>query len=507
MARIGRYQIVSELGRGAMGVVYRARDPKIGRELAVKTIRLAEHADSKEVIGLRKRLFREAQSAGRLSHPGIVTIFDADEEGGLAYFTMELVEGQKLSEYRARELRFDAKISFVSDLLNMAGSALDYAHARGVVHRDIKPSNIMVTQSGVKIMDFGVARVTSSQLTRTGTVVGTPNYMSPEQVRGEAIDGRSDQFSLGVIAYEILAGCRPFEATNLTATLFKLVNEAPSSIRHFDSRVSPRLEAVVMHALAKNAGDRFDSCTAFAAAFAMAAQRAGPSAPPPAAAPPRSKPGEASARLPPEQRPRPAAKRQSTDPARPGDSAGGRDRMEAPERSPRTPVPPRPRLPPVSTGSTGSHQRLEDRPPSRWPIAIFVLLLCAIGALSLLLVRYPGLLEDPRDLLEMILGLEQPETSEAGPSGPGSGTDQSPDHATARLALLGLDPGPGTDAGVLAWSRVPLGATIRSSPGADGEAGCDPGSVSVVGLGGQAVLSSRGSGTLDRQPEFSATSD
>ena len=272
MARIGRYQIVSELGRGAMGVVYRARDPKIGRELAVKTIRLAEHADSKELVGLRKRLFREAQSAGRLSHPGIVTIFDADEEDGLAYFTMELVEGRKLSEYRASELRFDAKVSFVSDLLNMAGSALDYAHARGVVHRDIKPSNIMVTQSGVKIMDFGVARVTSSQLTRTGTVVGTPNYMSPEQVKGEAIDGRSDQFSLGVIAYEILACCRPFQAPNLTATLFKLVNEAPSSIRQLDSRVSPRLEAVVMHALAKNPADRFDSCTAFAAAFATAAE-------------------------------------------------------------------------------------------------------------------------------------------------------------------------------------------------------------------------------------------
>lgn len=466
MARIGRYQIVSELGRGAMGVVYRARDPKIGRELAVKTIRLAEHADSKELIGLRKRLFREAQSAGRLSHPGIVTVFDADEEDGLAYFTMELVEGQKLSEYPTRELRFDARVSFVSDLLNMAGSALDYAHARGVVHRDIKPSNIMVTQSGVKIMDFGVARVTSSQLTRTGTVVGTPNYMSPEQVRGEAIDGRSDQFSLGVIAYEILAGCRPFEAPNLTATLFKLVNEAPSAIRHFDSRVSPRIEAVVMHALAKSPGDRFDSCTAFAAALATAAQRTGPSAPLPAAAPSRSKSGEASADRPPQQRPRPAVKHQGTTPTAQGDSAARRDRVETPGRPPRRPAPPRPRLPPGSTGSTGSQERFDGRRPSRWPIVIFVLLLCSIGVLSLLLVRYPGLVEDPLDLLEMILGLEQRESSEAGPLGP--------DSAIARLALLGVDPGGPAGAG---------------------------------GQRAEAFPPAGGTGTLNRQLEFSATTD
>ena len=474
-----------------MGVVYRARDPKIGRELAVKTIRLAEHADSKELVGLRKRLFREAQSAGRLSHPGIVTIFDADEEDGLAYFTMELVEGRKLSEYRASELRFDAKVSFVSDLLNMAGSALDYAHARGVVHRDIKPSNIMVTQSGVKIMDFGVARVTSSQLTRTGTVVGTPNYMSPEQVKGEAIDGRSDQFSLGVIAYEILACCRPFEAPNLTATLFKLVNEAPSSIRQLDSRVSPRLEAVVMHALAKNPADRFDSCTAFAAAFATAARRTGPSSPPPTAPPSRSTSEKAFKQRPPEQAPRPPAKRQRTSPTGSGDFAGERDPLESSKQSVRPQGPRRPRLPPVSTGRTGSHERFDGRPPSRWPIVIFVLLLCAIGALSLLLVRYPGLLEDPGNLLEMIFGLEQPESSEAVPTEPGPGTERSRDSDSARLGLLGSDQGAGADVSALAWRRLPRRARIQLRPGASVEAGRGRASVSPASQRPQALWGAR----------------
>lgn len=400
MARIGRYQIVSELGRGAMGVVYRARDPKIGRELAVKTIRLADHADSEELVSLRQRLFREAQSAGRLSHPGIVTVFDADEEDGMAYFTMELVEGQKLSDYPVGDLRSGTKLAFVTDLLNMAGSALDYAHARGVVHRDIKPSNIMVTASGVKIMDFGVARVASSQLTRTGTVVGTPNYMSPEQVRGETVGGQSDQFSLAVIVYEILTGRRPFQAPNLTSTLFKLVNDTPTSIRHFDSHVSPELEAVVMRALAKNPAGRYESCTGFASAFEAAARRGEPSAATPVA--PQFQPVR------PDSRPIP---RQSDSPESvPVRIHEGPTYGQLPQ-----PLAQEGRVLPPGTGAgTASYERFDRPRPSRWPSVIFVLLLCAIGALSVLVVRYPGLIEDPRGLLEMILGLEQTDTSAAG---------------------------------------------------------------------------------------------
>ncbi len=388
MDRIGRYEIVSELGRGAMGVVYRARDSKIGRELAVKTIRLGDHVAPDELDGLRQRLFREAQSAGSLSHPNIVTIFDADEEDGLAYFTMELVEGRKLADCRATDLPLPAKLSFVADLLNMAGSALDYAHSRGIVHRDIKPGNIMVSPDGVKIMDFGVARVASSQLTRTGMVVGTPNYMSPEQVRGEAIDGRSDQFSLGVIVYEILTGRRPFEGPNLTATLFKLVNENPRAVRQFDSRLPPEVDGVVMRALSKSAADRYETCAAFAAAFAAAARQPGP-------APPSASLFEQAAT---------DHSDETVQDLRASLDEGGGATAEG--AAPEVPSQPSPKLPPGLGRSTRPPQRHEAHAPSRWPLAIFVLLLGAIGALSFILVRYPGLLDDPKGLLEKIIGIE-----------------------------------------------------------------------------------------------------
>lgn len=420
MARIGRYQIVSELGRGAMGVVYRAHDPKIGRELAVKTIRLADHVDVEELGSLRQRLFREAQSAGRLAHPGIVTVFDVGEEDGTAYFTMELVEGQKLSEYAVPDLNFFAKVQFLSDLLSMTASALDYAHAHGVVHRDIKPSNIMVTPTGVKIMDFGVARVHSSDLTMTGAVVGSPNYMSPEQVQGETIDGRSDQFSLGTIAYEILAGARPFRSSSLTATLFKLVNESPHSIRRLDSRVHPDLERVVMQALEKDPRDRYETCTAFADAFAAAARVTVRST-----LPPPARPTTKTAPTMPDG-PRPSRKpRVSTGTG----LAGIRIRRKIIEPPPEsqgvqagTYETGRPPLVPQSPG--GTSQVAEGRQSSRWALAIFILLLCAIAALSVLLVRYPGLLEDPGELLDVLFGLQRSEESWPGLAVAGLSTGQ-----------------------------------------------------------------------------------
>ena len=394
MARIGRYEIVSELGRGAMGVVYRARDPKIGRELAVKTVRLAEHADPEEIAGLRERLFREAQSAGRLSHPGIVTIFDADQEGGLAYFTMELVEGRKLSEYPASELDSEARISFACDLLDMAGSALDYAHGKGVVHRDIKPANIMLTSSGVKIMDFGVARISSSQLTQTGTIVGTPNYMSPEQVRGEPIDGRSDQFSLGVIVYEILSGRKPFDAPNITTTLYKLVNQEPGRIRSLDPGIPSDLEAVVFRALAKQPADRFANCTSFAKSFAAAAGIAdanGASTAPgltgSSVAEDRVA-GEGSGAAPPPPHDSTTVDESATDTPLAG-------------QSPRHSA----ALPPTASAARPMASD-DDVVKSRWPLLIFASLLVAIGALSLLLVRNPGLLEDPIGLMDGIQSRE-----------------------------------------------------------------------------------------------------
>ena len=393
MERIGRYEIVSELGRGAMGVVYRARDPKIGREVAVKTIRLGNHADASEIGELRLRLFREAQSAGRLSHPGIVTIFDIDERDGLTFITMELVEGEQLSDSRAASLEIGPKIEFLNELLGMAGSALDYAHSRGIVHRDIKPANIMVTESGIKIMDFGVAHIASSQLTRTGTMVGTPNYMSPEQVRGDPVDGRSDQFSLAVIVYELLTGRKPFDTGNVTSTIYRLVNEDPDTPRTLAPGISPELERVLLRAMSKDPANRFGSCGAFARAFASTPRMPTRSAVPSAgiAREPSSDGDETVADVPAPVVVVADETVASVPPRRLPDSTRQIPRGRTPDRT----------LDPAQS-------RGPARPgEARWPVAIFVLLLVAIGTLSVLLVRYPGLIEDPRTLIDAILGTDR----------------------------------------------------------------------------------------------------
>jgi serine/threonine-protein kinase len=200
MDRIGRYKIVRELGRGAMGVVYHAIDPNIGRPVAIKTIQLGGPRKPEEQERLRERLFREARSAGILSHPGIVTIYDVEQQGDLAYIAMEYVDGPTLDQYLASEEPVPSERLF--SILAQTAAALDYAHQKGIIHRDIKPANIMIAGDGtVKVTDFGIAKITASeQFTMTGSIVGTPHYMSPEQVQGQPVDGRSDQFSLAVIA-------------------------------------------------------------------------------------------------------------------------------------------------------------------------------------------------------------------------------------------------------------------------------------------------------------------
>ena len=205
MEQIGRYKIVGELGRGAMGIVYKAQDPSIGRMIAIKSIRLNDLSDDAERVRMRDRLFREAQSAGILSHPGIVTIYDVAEEGGLAYIFMELVNGPPLEKMLKAEQTPDKET--LLSVFRQTAAALDYAHKKGIVHRDIKPANIMIHEDGTaKITDFGVAKIVSQQMTQAGTIMGTPSYMSPEQVQGGVISGRTDQFSLAVIAYEVLTG-------------------------------------------------------------------------------------------------------------------------------------------------------------------------------------------------------------------------------------------------------------------------------------------------------------
>lgn len=412
MKQIGRYRIVSELGRGAMGVVYRAHDPQIDREVALKTIRLAAHADPSEIEGMRDRLVREARLAGRLSHPGIVTIFDAGEQDGLAYVAMELVEGRSLADILAGPVVPDRKLDFLVALLQKAGSALDYASANGVVHRDVKPANIMVSGPSVKLLDFGVARVASGQTTRAGTVFGTPNYMSPEQVQGLQVDGRADQFSLAVIAYEVLCGVKPFEAQAVPATLFKIVHDNPEPLRAYVPDVPASLERVVLRALQKSPRDRFSSCEEFARAFADSARGLSGLAPP-------INPGRAQGRVGFDW----SSDSGSGPDPRSGESTGGEAGLPSPV-SPRLPVhedatfrqplpaggglpgpgavPSEPILP---VGSPPAEDEdLVAAPRPRWPSLIFALLVLAISALALLLVRYPGLLEDPRSLLDAILG-------------------------------------------------------------------------------------------------------
>ena len=252
---VGRYQVVSELGRGAMGVVFKAIDPNIGRTVALKTLRLdALGIDSEEVV---RRFKNEARSAGVMNHPNIVTIFDAGEIHGIFYIAMEFIEGTTLQSLMAEQ-----KVLPVDRIITLCRQicvGLDYAHSQGVIHRDVKPANMMITSDGtVKIMDFGIAKA-GGGMTSTGQVLGTPNYMSPEQVKGRILDGRSDLFSLGVMIYEMITGEKPFMGQNITTIIYKIVNENPISPRELDVTVHPGLSAVVTRALAKSPDERYQS--------------------------------------------------------------------------------------------------------------------------------------------------------------------------------------------------------------------------------------------------------
>src|ERR1700674_250560 len=242
-----------------MGVVFHGFDPTIGRDVAVKTLRLTEAGTGlsrEELIG---RFQTEARAAGLLTHPNIVVVFDAGEEEGLFYITMEMVEGRSL------QTLLDARQLFplprVMKLMGQVCSALDFAHQRNVVHRDIKPANLMLTADDtVKITDFGTAKILQFGTAQTSHVMGTPSYMSPEQVKGKPVDGRSDIFSLGVILYELMTGEKPFPGQNITTVIYNIINEEPIPPRSLDSSIHPGLSAVITRALAKEPADRFQSC-------------------------------------------------------------------------------------------------------------------------------------------------------------------------------------------------------------------------------------------------------
>ncbi len=256
--RFGRYEILAELGRGAMGVVYKARDPKINRVVAVKTVSLAGQPPEEE-LEYRERFVREAEAAGRLSHPGIVTIFDVGEEPETRapYIVMEYVSGPSLEKMLSGENRTLPLETALQLTLELA-EALDCAHGQGVVHRDLKPANILITEDGhAKIADFGIAKLNLANLTLAGRVLGTPAYMSPEQLNGEEVDGRSDLFSLGVILYTVLTGYRPFQGNSALTVSFKVVNRDPVPASILDTDLPPGLDYIIARAMAKDPAQRY----------------------------------------------------------------------------------------------------------------------------------------------------------------------------------------------------------------------------------------------------------
>jgi serine/threonine protein kinase len=262
MTQLGRYKILGELGRGAMGVVYRAQDPVLDRPLAIKTIFIsAEDADRKEY---EARFTQEARAAGKLAHPGIVTIYDVGREGDLIYMAMELLEGTDLGTRAARQ-RFP--ITEAVQIVEQVADALAFAHDRGVVHRDIKPPNIMLVGRGrVKIMDFGIARMRTSDLkTQTGMMLGTPRYMSPEQVAGRPVDQRSDIFSLGTVLYEMLTGTKLFSGNDATEIMYNVSQLRPVPPSRINRQVPAMLDLVVAKALEKDADERYQDAHQFGA--------------------------------------------------------------------------------------------------------------------------------------------------------------------------------------------------------------------------------------------------
>ena len=254
--KLGRYIIVEELGQGAMGVVYKAVDPLIDRTVAIKTINLDLSRD--ELENFEKRFQREVQSAGKLNHPNIVTVYDVGRTEGVAYMAMEYLQGKEL-----REILDSGVVLPVEKVVHIVAQVCDgltFAHEHGIVHRDIKPANIMVMKNGmVKITDFGIAQVSSASRTMAGMVMGSPKYMSPEQVVGQAVDGRSDIFSLGVVLYEMLTGKTPFVGENISAIMYQILNEEPVPPKAFNQNIPDSINYIILKTLAKHPDARYQS--------------------------------------------------------------------------------------------------------------------------------------------------------------------------------------------------------------------------------------------------------
>jgi hypothetical protein len=265
--RLGRYQLEREIGRGAMGVVYLGRDTAINRMVAIKAIPLAAEFSDAELVEARSRFFREAETAGRLNHPNIVTIYDVGEERGLAYIAMEYLKGQHLSDYAKSNNLLEPRK--VLEIISRTADALGFAHKQQVVHRDIKPANLMYDPSTdvLKITDFGIARLSGAGSTRTGIVLGTPSFMSPEQLEGRTVTGHSDLFSLGVSLFQLLTGQLPFTADSMTGLMQQIAEAPHPPLRAFRPDLPVCVESIIDRALAKNPEARYDSGAQMAAAL------------------------------------------------------------------------------------------------------------------------------------------------------------------------------------------------------------------------------------------------
>ena len=264
---LGKFELLSELGKGAMGVVYQGKDPKIGRVVAIKTMALSEEFSGDDLVDARERFFREAETAGRLQHQNIVTIFDAGEEHDLAYIAMEFLKGRDLTEHTKPGNLLP--VTTVISVASRVALALDYAHRQQVVHRDIKPANIMYERDTdtVKVTDFGIARITDSSKTKTGLVLGTPSFMSPEQLAGKKVDGRSDLYSLGVMLYQMLTGVLPFRGESMAELMYKIANEEAADVRVHRDGLGEPLAALLKMALSKQPEARYQTGALFSAAL------------------------------------------------------------------------------------------------------------------------------------------------------------------------------------------------------------------------------------------------
>jgi eukaryotic-like serine/threonine-protein kinase len=265
--KLGRYQLEREIGRGAMGIVHLGRDTAINRLVAIKAIPLASEFSESELVEARSRFFREAETAGRLNHPNIVTIYDVGEENGLAYIAMEYLKGRHLSDYATSETLLEPRK--VLELMSRTAQALGFAHKQQVVHRDIKPANIMYDPNAdvLKITDFGIARLTGTGTTRTGIVLGTPSFMSPEQLEGRTVTGHSDLFSLGVSLFQLLTGHLPFTADSMTGLMQQIAEAPHPPLRAFRPDLPACVESIIDRALAKNPEARFETGAQMAAAL------------------------------------------------------------------------------------------------------------------------------------------------------------------------------------------------------------------------------------------------